>query len=489
VAAVGLALPAARAEEPPADASRRYARIHVIDFEGEIEPALAAYAVRRIDAAEREKADLVVFRIDSPGGRVDSSEEVSERIQSLPKTVRSLAWVKKAAWSGAAMVAIACDEIAMGTKSYLGDAQPIYITPEGIEPVGEKAESPLRAVFRSYATDNGYPPLLAEKMVSKDLEVVLAETEEGRRIFVSAEDWREAEAYDRIEGVEKSSLRRVRAFPKGQLVSLTASEAKEYGFASRVVPDEDALLAALSAPDAQVVQHRMSASEKAARWLLGVSGVLSAILLFTVVLTLWQGIGTHTVVGGVALVLLVLVIGTADLADGFPILLLAVGVLLLAAEAFLVPGFGLPGILGVLSFVTALLFLTTGFTPGRGVPFDAEAAKTFGLQLVVTLLVGGVTLVALARFFPSAPYARRLLLLTGSLPTGAAVPAPVGTTSGDAVAVTPLRPAGRARLSGEADLVDVVTEGDFVEAGTPLRVVRVEGNRVVVRPTSPGRTA
>jgi membrane-bound serine protease (ClpP class) len=229
----------------------------------------------------------------------------------------------------------------------------------------------------------------------------------------------------------------------------------------------------------------MTFSERAGRWLLAFSGVLSAILLLGVAFTLWQGIGTHTWVGAGALVLAVLVVATADLAHGFPLLLLGVAAILLLVEAFVVPGFGVPGILGVLCFAAGMFFLTSGVRPGGGT-WEPEVAERFGLQLIVTLLVAGATVVALARLFPSAPYARRLLLAGDGLPAGAAAPAPA-TASAEAVAITPLRPAGRAQMAGE--VVDVVTEGDFLEAGTPLRVLRVEGNRVVVRRRAEGTPA
>jgi membrane-bound serine protease (ClpP class) len=250
---LAVAAPAVRAEEgadAPA-AGKRYARIHVIDFEGEIEPALTAYAERRIERAEKEGADLIVFRIESPGGRVDVTQDLSDRILRVKKGVRTLAWVPEYAYSGAAIVAISCG-------SYMGDAQPILLTAEeGIKPAGEKAETVLRAMVRSLAEDNGYPSLLCEKLISQDMEVVALEAE-GKTTFVLGEEWRDARDDDAVAGRPKREWKKTRVFPRGQLLTMRAPEAEQLGFASRLVRSEAALLESLSEAGAVVVHHRMT---------------------------------------------------------------------------------------------------------------------------------------------------------------------------------------------------------------------------------------
>src|SRR5688572_15316954 len=72
---------------------RRFSRIYVIDFEDEVEPALAAYLGRSIFAARAAKADCIVFRIDSPGGRVDSAIEITDAFLAIPRDIRTVAWV------------------------------------------------------------------------------------------------------------------------------------------------------------------------------------------------------------------------------------------------------------------------------------------------------------------------------------------------------------------------------------------------------------
>jgi membrane-bound serine protease (ClpP class) len=473
----------ARAEEPEA----RYRSIRVIPFEDDIESALAAFTQRRLDAAKAAGDDCIVLRIDSPGGTVFHSSEVADAVLGLPKSIRTIAWVKEMAYSGAAMVALACDEIVMGPTAAVGDCQPILMSGEGIAPAGEKIETVLRAQFRKYAEDNGWPPLLAEKMVSKDMEVIRVRDDTGKLHLADGAEFLSARGDDVVAGLPKDRLTRVGiVVGKDRLLTLTTKEAKEYGFVRRVFDDEKALLAALSAEGATVRIDGMSFSERAGRWLLGFAGILGAVVLLCAVLTIFRGIGLPTFIGLGALVLLGLVTWTADLANGFALLLIGVGLLLLLVEAFLVPGFGIPGILGVVSAVAGLLFLTTGFTLESSGSLSWSAAKEFLLQVVVTLAAGFALVFLLARLFPSVPLFGRTLLLQGDgLGAGAAIPVATWTPPAGAagVAATALRPAGRATLDGRG--VDVTSEGGFVEAGTPVRVVRVEGTRVVVRPETP----
>lgn len=492
LAAVALGLVAVTrplAAAPDAD-SARYQRIHVIDVEGEVEPALAAYLERSLEAAVAAKADCVVLRIESPGGRGDSMEAMIDAVLALPKSIRSIAWVPKEAYSAAALTAIACDEVVMAPGARMGDAQPIFITGEGIQPAGEKIETVARALVRRLAEDNGWDPVIAEKLVSKDKEVIEVRVKgSARRIYVHGDDFKSARADDLVAGVAKRELERVRvAIPKDRLLTMTTDEAKDFGFVRRVFATERELLGALKAEGGAVTSVAMSWRERASRWLLGVTGILGALVLLCAGLTVFQGLGISTIVGLCALVLVGMVSVTADLANGFPLLLIGIGLVLLAVEAFLLPGFGVAGILGIVSTAAGFLSLATGFSlDGPGTLSWAVTARFLG-QFAATLLVGGTMLVLLSRLVPSLPFARRHLHLPAEgLGAGAVVvPGDVTLAPGVVgVATTDLRPSGRADVDGRP--VDVTSEGGYVEAGTSVRVLRVEGARVFVRPTAPER--
>jgi membrane-bound serine protease (ClpP class) len=487
-AATGGGAAAAPPEEPALKGP--FHRLHVIDFEGEIEPVLAAYVKRSVEKAKKDAADCVILRIESPGGRVDSSEEIADYLLDLPAEIHTVAWVEDHAYSGAAMVSLSCREIVMGKQAHLGDSQPIMISPdEGFKPAGEKIESPLRAKFRAYAERNGYPTLLAEAMVSAHIEVLKVRDREGRTYYVGGEAFRDADPEAEIvPGVRRRDLAQVGSpvLREGELLTMTSVEARDLGFLKRrflsgnFPSSEQELLTSLKAADGTVAFVEMSASERVSRWLLDFTGILGAVASIALLLLFFKGPSTFTLVGGACLLLILLIHATAGQVHALPLFVLAVGALLLAAEVFLIPGFGFAGVLGMVALGTGFLMLAVGasFESPRGVDWDA--ARSFGLQFVLTVALGLVTIFVLARAIPSVGPGRRMVLAPPSGPAVPVVPGPSAKPGERGVALSPLRPAGSAEVAGR--VVDVVTEGEYADAGTPVVVVAVEGPRVVVRP-------
>lgn len=477
---------APRAAAGPRHLGEPFRSVHVIDVEGMIEPALAAYVDRSLDAAEAANAACVVLRINSPGGRIDSMFRMLERVQAVRPRATVIAWVPGAALSAAAILALACDEVVMAPGAMLGDAQPVTLTFGGMEPAGEKVETVLRQLVRALAADRHWDPIVAEKLISKDKELleVRGRSAPGR-MFVDADEFTSARDDDLVQGVPRRQLERVRvAVPRNTVLTMSAEEAIYFGFVERTFPDEAALLAELADVDAPVTQVGMSWRERASRWLLGMSGLLGGLVVVCVGLSIFQGIGLATAVGAAALVLFGMVVATADLANGFALLLIGVGIALLAVEAFLLPGFGVAGILGIVATAAGFLTLATGATFGDAGGLTWGAFTAFLGQFAGSVVLGGVMLVLLSRVVPSLPFARRHMHLPADgLGAGAVVvPGDVAVAVGAlGTAATDLRPSGRATLGDRQ--VDVTSEGGWVGAGAAVRVLRVEGARVFVRPT------
>ena len=479
------------AEEPSAPGP--FEKILVIDFEGEIGPLTHAYVKRRLEGAVEDGVDCIVLRVDSFGGRVDSSKKIGDALLELPKRIHTVAWVPTKAISGAAFISVACREIIMAPTASIGDSQPILQGPDGKpQPVGEKIESPLRTWFRTYAEANGYPVPLVEAMVSASVDVIEVRPRDGsdKRFYLRGEDYRDADdGAELVPGYTKADLAQFGSavVRKGELLTLTAQEAQRHGFIKRTfeggLPATEAVvLDALKAPGATVELTQMTFSEKASRWLLQLAGILSALVALAVLIFVWQGPGLMTIVGGIALVLILMINATAEQLHGFPIFLMLLGVALLAAEVFLLPGFTIPGFLGIASLVFGLLLLATGRSPDDIGSLDSDILLSFGLQFIATVLVAAGTFLALGRFVPRMGPARRMIL-TPSTPDGGPAPtvepAPHAPSLGArGITKSPLRPAGTAEIDG--DLVDVVSAGSLIDAGRSIRVVAVEGATVTV---------
>ena len=501
LAAILCALPSLTSAYAEGEADKLpgpFRNIHVIDFDGNIEALMHAYIKRRVEAAQADGADCIVLRINSFGGRVDKSKEIGDLLLELPDDVHTVAWVPNKAISGAAFISLACRELLLTAQASIGDSQPI-IQGEGgkPEPVGEKIESPLRTWFTAYAERNGYPVLLAQAMVSAHIEVLRVRSRaDGTRHYVRGEDWRNAKDSDElIPGYPKEDLLQEgpAVVRKGELFTITGAQARDYGFVKRTIDgdlpkNEKQVLDALKAPDARVTETKMSFSEQASKWLLAISGILSAFVVISVALFMFQGPGLMTIVGAICLILVVLINVTADQVHGFPIFLLLVGVLLMAAEVFILPGFGIAGILGIGSMATGFLFLASGSTIGDTGNIDSEMLVNFGLQFVLTVIAGFVTLIVMGRFFPKVGPAKRMILQTAEGPSGgetnASPAADAPALGAQGVAASPLRPAGSAEIDGR--LVDVVSDGAFIDQGATLVVVQVEGERVTVRAVEDG---
>jgi membrane-bound serine protease (ClpP class) len=157
------------------------------------------------------------------------------------------------------------------------------------------------------------------------------------------------------------------------------------------------------------------------------------------------------------------------------LLLIAAGVLLLALEVFVLPGFGVAGVLGLAAVAAAMVLAMMGAAPTTG--DVAQALAILGASLVITAAV----VYAWLRHIPNSDRWGGLFLRGGMAQSEGYISAPprADLVGQEGVAVTDLRPAGTAAIGSER--VDVVTEGEFIAQGSPVRVLRSEGYRHVVR--------
>lgn len=400
---------------------------YVVQIEGAIDPPLAAYVEDALARAEREGASGVVFWIDTPGGRVDAAMRISDAILSSP--LPTLAVVKNA-FSAGALIALSAEQVAMLPGSEIGAALPILVTPV-TEPkaADRKVISALKGKFRAVAEARGRPVRLAEAMVDPEIEV---------------------------EGLAG----------KGEPLTLTAAKAVELGVADfEAASLREALERAGFATETVVLE--VPTRIEVARFLTSmyVAPILLALgLLGLIVEFFTPGFGVPGLLGLLALALYFAGGVLTGMSGVLEVTLFLGGIALLLVEMFLIPGFGVAGVAGFVA-IGASIYLTFG-DQALMVGAIAVVAGALGLVLVFRYLPrtrAAHALVLEGAIGEQAPPRERLEALVGA----------IGTT------VTDLRPAGTARF-GERK-VDVVSEGEFIPRGETVRVVEVEGARVVVR--------
>lgn len=445
-----------------------------------IDPSVKTSVLRRIEQIREWGADCVVLDIESYGGLVTASMETADEIYSLGRSIHTIAYVHRKAFSGAAMLSISCQEIVMNEVARIGDSQVIYLTPGGEVKEGlEKQQGPVATTFETYARGNGYPVPLTTAMVRKEIGVWRFRMGDGEWRYYATND--EGELPDSVAGRQGGEI----VVHPGRLATFGAAEAVEYGICSRMEPSLDALIASLRAPDAMVRSFDWTWAERASRWLLGIRALLFLVGAGALYLALkTPGTGIPELIAVIAFGLFFGASAIAGFSGAIELILFFLGMVLIGVEIFLLPGLGVAGLAGLALVLTSIALAAIPVTNGGDLPSPASVSY-YLLPMARDFLIGtigaAVLVMFLVRHLPKVPYLRNLVLeAPAPVSVSSPQPPPRSLVGERGLAVTHLRPAGSARIGGER--VDVVTEGAFVEPDTPVRVVDVQGNRVVVRP-------
>jgi len=414
--------------------------VYRVPVTGEIELGLAPYIQRAVKEAAEVGAAALILDIDTPGGRVDAAEIISDALTDSEVPVYSL--INRRAYSAGALIALSTSRIYMRPASVIGAATPVDGT--GTK-APEKIVSAMRSQMRALAESNGLEPEVAAAMVDEDIE---------------------------IDGVVES----------GKLLTLTTEEAVEIGYAE-AIEDLDALLVELGHEGATVVTLELNWAEHLVRFFS--SSVVSPFLLSLGFLGLLIEIRTPTfgLAGTMGLISLGLffgsnmIVGLAGLED---VLIVGAGLVLLGIEAFVVPGFGIFGVAGVVAILTGLYMSLLGNIPTM--PDFTRAAWVLTSSML--LLIGSAW--ALIRTLPSSSRLAEsgifLLAKTASATGYESAEVRSDLVGKHGTAITDLRPAGTALVGNER--IDVVSESEWISAGTPVKILSAEGYRHIVRSVS-----
>jgi len=416
--------------------------VYVAPIEGVIDLGLAPFVQRVLDEATQAGAAAVILEINTFGGRVDAAVQIRDAL--LNSKVRTVAFVNKRAISAGALIGLAAENLVMAGGGTIGAATPVQMGQPGAaaQPVEEKTVSYMRKEFRATAESRKRPPLLAEAMVDADVE---------------------------IAGV----------IEKGKLLTLTTEEALKHKLVDFRADTMESALQQLGLGGAEIRRASPNWAEHLVRFL--THPVLSSLLMTIGMLGIIVGLRTGDlgVAGGVGIASLGLFFWghwLVQLAGWEELLLAASGVILLVLEVFVIPGFGIAGVLGMVAILASLILSLVGVEDTSDVVLMAAGRVVFSLLLAL------VASLVMLRFLPRLPFGRRLILEIG-LGTGheygSAPDSDLRWLGKKGRASSSLRPAGIAEIEGER--VDVVSEGEMIDAGQFVEVTRVDGNRIVVR--------
>ena len=472
----------------------------VIEVEDMVDEGLYESIRRRTEAALGSGADYIIYQMDTFGGRLDSGIKIYDYfLKEVKPRAHTVAFIPTKAISAGALISVACQDIIMEDVSKIGDCAPITMggTLEGVE--REKIETTLRSYFADAAQANSYPSALLRAMVTVGVKVYRVKNlSTGQYDYFTEEELPTDKAQFDLEGKKLID-------GPDSLVTLNAREATEYGISRAVVADLEGALRFLEERDGVIFQRPAPVlpttwSEELVRWL--ASPTVTGILVLVVMACFYfemktGGLGLAAIVGVAALALLLGSKFLIGMANWWEIAAIIIGLGLIAVEIFLIPGFGIAGVAGIILLLLGLIGIMVENPPDRlPIPESTFDKNLFISQLrgMVLAMIGFfVAVYIINKYFSRLPGFRlmdRLVLATPEEPAsvrtgiteGQPEEAPAVRIGARGQTASVLRPAGVAKFNHRR--VEVVSRGEMIEAGQEIMVVTVEGNRIVVKQVS-----
>jgi len=454
-----------------------------IKLEGLLDTVIVSSLTRNIEQARQEKKNLLIIEINSPGGMESVGDRLADLVSAI-KDMKTVAYVDDRATGVAALIPLACRDIVFKKGARMGDVRQTISARNGqLHDLNDVVRASLANKAAFWAREKGHPEAVAVAMVDADAEIV--------------------EAKDAQTGASKLLLRSVVESDRGRyqviqtrkdpgsLLTIRAEDAASYGM-GQVVNDNDELkrLYGLTGQAIRIdgpgwVDSLVTIlTDPYVSWLLLFIGGFMLVIEFKL-----PGIGLPAIISALAFLLFFWSHYLSGTADQLEIILFLIGLVCLALELFVFPGFGVFGMSGILLMLCSIVLASHTFIwPTQDYEYQ-EMGHTL-LQVTGMLAAVGGCAMVLARYFPSLPFFNRLVLKPEPWTTVEAEDAQgrpilegheslvflIGETGRT---TSPLRPAGKARFGNM--LIDVTATGVFVEPDSLVEVVDVQGSRVMVK--------
>ncbi|MFU8842434.1 MAG: NfeD family protein [Bacteroidales bacterium] len=416
--------------------------IYKFSIKEQIAPPVQRKTRQAFREAEENNADLILIHMNTYGGMVDAADSI--RTMILRSNIPVYVFIDNNAASAGALISIACDSIYMTPGANIGAAT--VVDQSGAQ-LPDKYQSYMRSMMRSTAESKGRDPMIAQAMVDP-------------RIY--------------IEGI----------IDTGQVLTFTANEALKYNFCEGIGDSVEEVLAVAGIENYTIIEQKFTLLEKIILLLIHpiVSGLLIMVIIGGIYFELQTpGIGFPIAASFTAALLYFAPLYLEGLAEHWEILLFIVGVVLITVEIFVTPGFGIPGILGILAVFSGL---TLSMIDNVG--FDFSGIKLSGVLKPFFIVIIATFFSMILSFYLS----RKIFTTTifGHLALDAEQRKESGFTSSysnytDMIgmtgeAYTVLRPAGKVIIAD--NIFDATAEAGFIDKGEPVRVTGYQTSQLFV---------
>jgi membrane-bound serine protease (ClpP class) len=417
-------------------------KVFVMKIDSEIDPRTNRYSELALDEAKGTEADIIILELDTYGGAVNDADDIRTRILECEKPI--WAFINKDAASAGALISIACDSIYMAPGASIGAATVVVTTGEAAP---DKYQSYMRSIMRSTAEANGRDPRIAEAMVDEELA---------------------------IDSITQA----------GKVLTFSTSEAIANNYCEGEVNSIEAILKKNGVANYEIVNFKLSFTEKIIRIFLNpvISGILILIIIGGIYFELQTpGVGFPLAASVVAAIFYFVPYYLNGLAANWEIIVFFIGVILLMVELFVIPGFGVAGISGIVLMVGSLIlvmlnndFFDFTFVPSDDIAIAAVTTIAALMASVLLLFYGSVKLTESKMF--------RKISLTNTQQRSEGFTSNFNDRSYIGLkgkAYTVLRPSGKIII--EDEIKDAFTRGEYIEMGKVVEVIDESGSSLKVK--------
>ena len=430
--------------------------VYEIDIQKEINNTTQIYLSKGLAEAKTLGADAVLIHLNTYGGQVDAADSMRTAILYSPIPV--YVFIDNNAASAGALISIACEKIYMRKGANIGAATVVNQTGAAMP---DKYQSYMRSMMRSTAEAHGQDTVIQrnDTLYKWKRDPLIAEAMVDERVSIP------------------------NLVDTGKVLTLTAQEAMKWGYCEGIAESPDEVITRyLGYSDYRLVSYTPS-------WLDDVKGfllnpVFQSFLIILIIGGIYfemqaPGMGFPSVVALVAAVLYFAPLYLDGLAANWEILVFVIGLMLIAVELFVLPGFGVAGIGGIVLVTGGLIMALLDNT---NFDFRGVSAERWGeavLTVLAGLVLGFVAMIWLSHKIGRRGIFRRVALVA-DLEEAVSSPDLSALVGQEGIAVTVLRPSGKVRIGTE--WYDGVSEAGFIEKGSRVKVLRFENAQLYVVP-------